>query len=101
MLTGLILVVLKPLFVNYGTFLVLSCVLLVFVIKLSALEKALFMAVIVLFSFQQYIMTLGETFGGVVEAITFVTSPATYAYLLFVSLIFYMVQRRIALRGTD
>jgi len=69
--------------------------------KLSALEKVLFMAVTVLFSFQRYIMTLGETLGGVVESITFVTSPATYAYLLFVFLIFYMVQKRTAPRGTD
>lgn len=95
LLTILVLIVSKPLSINHGTFLVLSCILLVFVIKLDTIEKVLFMAFIALFSAQQYIVTLSNTLGGVVQSATNVASPATYAYLLFLFLTFYMIQNRI------
>jgi hypothetical protein len=95
LLTILVLIVSKPLCINHGTFLVLSCILLVFVIKLDTIERVLFMAFIALFSAQQYIVTLSNTLGGVAQSATNVASPATYAYLLFLFLTFYMIQNRI------
>jgi hypothetical protein len=93
-------VVSNPLFINYGTFLVLSCILLVFVIKLDTVERVLFMASITLFSAHQYIMALGDILGGAVKSVTNAASPATCAYLLFLFLTFYMIQNRIERRGS-
>lgn len=79
---------------HYGSFLVLSSVLLVFAVKLDMVEKALFMGFIALFSAQQYVVQLANILGGAIKSVVYVANPATYAYLLFLFLIYYMMGRR-------
>jgi len=80
--------------IYYGSFLVLSYMLLIFVIKLNIVEKNLLMGSIALFSAQQYVVSLSNMLGGTIQTMVYIASPSTYAYLLFLFLIFYMIKRR-------
>ena len=90
----LVLIVSDPLWVHYGSFLVLPCILLVFVVRLNMVEKGLLLGFVGLFSLQQYVLALVDMMGGVVKSAVYIASPAAYAFLLFLSIIFYMIHRR-------
>jgi len=90
----LILMIANITWIYYGSFLVLSIVLLMFVIKLNIIEKGLLLFSIAFFSIQQYVITISNMIGGVVKSAVYIASPTTYAYFLFFLLIIYMLRRQ-------
>jgi len=90
----LILMIANITWIYYGSFLVLSIALLMFVIKLNIIEKGLLLFSIAFFSIQQYVITISNMIEGVVKSAVYIASPTTYAYFLFSLLIIYMLKRQ-------
>ncbi|HEC87182.1 MAG TPA: DUF2029 domain-containing protein [Thermoplasmatales archaeon] len=80
-----VLIISNRTWIYYTSFLVLSFMLAIYVLKLNVLEKSLLATTIALLSFQQYIVTLSNMTGGIIKSAVYIASPTTYAYLIFLT----------------
>jgi hypothetical protein len=90
----LVLIASNVTWIHYGSSLVLPYLLFLFVLKLEIMEKSLLIAPLILFSIQEYIIFLSNTLGGKIVSIVYIASPTTYAYLLFLILVFYSISTK-------
>lgn len=89
-----VLLVSNWLLLYYATWLALSFILIIFVIPLSFIEKTILMISIGLFSTYTVVGYLSWHLGGFVRIIAYIIPPQLVAYVLFVTLITYVIRDR-------
>lgn len=78
---------------HYGTFLIVSYVLFLFVLELDLTQRVLLFSIITLHSIQQFMVVIGNYIGGFIASIIYIANPTTYSYVLFLCLIIYTLNK--------
>lgn len=77
----------------YGIYLILPCILFLYMVKLDFNAKVLLLSSIAISSLRQYIELFGRLQGGAIQSIIFIFNPQAIGFLLFFIFVLYVIRK--------